>query len=159
VQQSWVKQTDDSTLCAPTSNLSHRSDSKPIEMDIRRDWKGGLLPGDSSASLSSDMDTRIQYNLPKGQGTRSPQAPIAPEIVLIRSSTTTSQGHGHCLASAAMNQRRGFGRWWWWLVGHGAVVEDCMVKVDARHAEWWDRWEDRGPGWQESKIGRYDGWL
>lgn len=58
-----------------------------------------------------------------------------------------------------MKPRRGFGGWWWWLMGHGAAAEDCMVEVDARHAEWWDQWEDRGPGWQESKIGRYDGWL
>jgi len=130
-------------------------------MDIRRDWKGVVLPGDSSASLRSDMQTlRTQYDLPKAQGTPSPQAPISSETILVRSPTTTSQDHGHYVAVAAVNQRRGFGGWWWWWpVGHSAVVEDCMVEVDARHAEWWDQWEDRGPGWQESQIGRYDGWL
>ena len=33
------------------------------------------------------------------------------------------------------------------------------VEVDADASSWWVEGEDRGPGMQESKIGRYDSWL
>jgi hypothetical protein len=33
------------------------------------------------------------------------------------------------------------------------------VEVDADAASWWVEGEDRGPGMQESQIGRYDAWL
>jgi hypothetical protein len=33
------------------------------------------------------------------------------------------------------------------------------VDVDADAASWWVEGEDRGPGMQESQIGRYDAWL
>lgn len=162
VQQSLNKQTDIPAHHAPTSDRLHPPSLKPIEMEPRRDWKGRTLSDDSTASLSSRIDVHIlrtQYNLPNGPGTSSSHAPMASEAVLERSSTTTSQDHRHYLAFAAGNQRRGFGSWRWWLWGRGAVVENQMVEVDVSHAEWWDEWEDRGPGWQESQIGRYDRWL
>jgi len=33
------------------------------------------------------------------------------------------------------------------------------VEVDADASSWWVEGEDRGPGMQESQIGRYDSWL
>ena len=33
------------------------------------------------------------------------------------------------------------------------------VEVDADASSWWVEGEDRGPGMQESHIGRYDSWL
>lgn len=162
VRQSWMKQTDLSMYCIPTDDLSHQPSSKPIEMELRRDWKGKTPSGESPPSLDSRAEMaflRTQYKLPSGRGICAPHAPIVSETVLVRSQTSTSQDHCHYMAFAAVDQRRGFGSWWWWLLGRDAVVESQMVEVDVNHAEWWDEWEDRGPGWQESKIGKYDGWL
>jgi len=33
------------------------------------------------------------------------------------------------------------------------------VEIDADASSWWVEGEDRGPGMQESRIGRYDSWL
>jgi len=165
VRQSWNQRIDISTYCVPTSELSNRPSGKPIEMDYKRDWKGRTLSADSSATMSSRSDLPIlhtHYDAPNGRRTCSPQAPTTSQTVLIKTQTAMRlQDHQHrCLASATVNERRGFDSWWWWwLLGRGAVVENLMVEVDVSHAEWWDEWEDRGPGWQESKIGRYDGWL
>ena len=130
-------------------------------MEPRRDSKGRTLLSESSAPFGSGpkvLILRTQYELPNGRRTYSPQAPIESGVTLVESHSTRL--HGHPLPTfAAATQRHGFGSWWWWLLGRDAFTENQMVEVDARHAEWWDKWEDRGPGWQESKIGRYDGWL
>jgi len=160
VQQSWIKRADASAQGGPT-NDPHRPTFEPIEMEPRRDSKGRTLLGESSTPFSSGpkvLILRTQYEFPNGGGTYSPQAPIGSVPILVESPSTRLHGHPPP-TFAAVTQRHGFGSWWWWLLGRDAFTENQMVEVDARHAEWWDKWEDRGPGWQESKIGRYDGWL
>ena len=142
-------------------NDPHRSTCEPIKMEPSRDSKDRILLGDSSAPFGSGpkvLILRTQYEFPNGRGTLSPQAPLASGVTLVESPPTTVHGHPP-QAFAAVTQRHGCGSWWWWLLGRDAVTESQMVEVDARHAEWWDKWEDRGPGWQESRFGRYDGWL
>jgi hypothetical protein len=160
VQQSWIKRTDVSAQGIPASD-SHLPTGEPIEMEARHDSKGRTLLGDASAPFDSRprvVILRTQYEFPNGQGRCSPQAPMESDTVLVESPSPTLRGHSPA-AFAAVDQRHGFGGWCWWLLGRDAAVENQMVEVDARQAEWWDKLEDRGPGWQESKIGRYDGWL
>jgi hypothetical protein len=160
VQQSWIKETEVSARRAATSD-SHRPTCEPMKMEPRRDSKGRTLSGDSSVPSdprSKVLILRTQYEFPNDRGTDSPEVPMASETVLAESPSPTLHGH-RPQGFVVMNQRHGFGSWWWWLLGRKAVVENQMVEVDVRHAEWWDKWEDRGPGWQESKFGRYDGWL
>lgn len=160
MQQTWIKRSDASAQGIPL-NGPHLPTCEPIEMEPRRDSKGGTLLGDTSAPFDSRPKVfilRTQHEFPNGQGTYSPQEPMESEAVLVESPSPTLHGH-RPPEFAAVDQRHGFGSWCWWLLGRDAVVESQMVEVDARHAEWWDKCEDRGPGWQESKIGQYDGWL